>query len=69
MVDMPTSLILAFNPVGSQSPDRVNLRIPLLGEAEQIAEHRQRGLRVVLAELCKVGVRLESAFHTRNGET
>lgn len=68
MVDMPRDLILALEPLGSQSPDRGKSCIPHLGEGEEIAEYFESRLRVVLGELCEVRVPLQNAAHARNGQ-
>lgn len=52
----------------SQSPERVNRGIPLLGEGEQVLEDGQGALGVVLSELGEVGVSLQNAAHSRDGE-
>lgn len=66
---MLTGLILASQPVSRQSPDRVNLRITLLGDGGEKFQHGQGALDVVGAELLEVGMSLEGAHDSRDRET
>lgn len=65
---MPGGLDFGAHLPDSQSPERVNRRIPLLGEGEKVAEHGQGALHVVLSELLKIGVALQDTAHARDSE-